>query len=61
MNLGHGAMAAQQTLDLFILVRARMPQLVSIETSGMINAKSPGWISICCGARTALRFAIMEG
>ncbi len=27
-QLGHGAMAAQQTLDLFILVRARMPQLV---------------------------------
>jgi hypothetical protein len=24
--LGHGAMAAQQTLDLFILVRVRMPQ-----------------------------------
>jgi hypothetical protein len=29
--LGHGAMAAQQTLDLLILVRARMPQLVSID------------------------------
>jgi hypothetical protein len=28
-KLGHGAMAAQQTLDLFILVRARMPQLVT--------------------------------
>ena len=24
--MGHGAMAAQQTLDLFILVRIRMPQ-----------------------------------
>jgi hypothetical protein len=27
--LGHGAMAAQQTLDLFILVRIRMPQPVN--------------------------------
>jgi hypothetical protein len=30
-KLGHGAMAAQQTLDLFILVRARMPQLVTTD------------------------------
>lgn len=31
LRLGHGAMAAQQTLDLFILVRARMPQLVAVD------------------------------
>lgn len=61
MNLGHGAMAAQQTLDLFILVRARMPQLVSIESSDMINAKSPGWVAFAAEARTTLRFVILEG
>jgi hypothetical protein len=38
-----------------------MPQLVSIETSGMINAKSPGWSAFPADAHTALRFAFMEG
>jgi hypothetical protein len=59
--LGHGAMAAQQTLDLFILVRARMPQLEPKETSDMINAKPTGYKALAVATRRALRFAIMEG
>ncbi len=59
--MGHGAMAAQQTLDLFILVRARMPQLVIIEILSMKNAKFPGVSALAAGTRVALRFAILEG
>ena len=32
--MGRGAMAAQQTLDLFILVRIRAPQPLTLSTSG---------------------------
>ena len=39
--LGHGATVAQQTLDLFILVRVRMPQPEITVSSSIVYKEEP--------------------
>ena len=56
--LGHGAMAAHQTLDLWILVRIQVPQPEMIFVSNRINNKKTDKNNIPGNELTGIDFPV---